>query len=67
MTKMAAGGASVTFAGFHAHGSIRAVWKALEFDRRKGGLGDEKGQTDKHESQRQSPRGSFLSFIDRAA
>jgi hypothetical protein len=65
MTKMiASGGASVTFAGFHAHGTFRAVREALEFDRRKGGIGDEKWQTEKHENQRQSPHGSFLLFVD---
>lgn len=65
MTKMiAAGGASVTFAGFHAHGPIRAVCKALEFDRRNGGPGHEKGQTEKRKNQRQLPHGSFLLFID---
>jgi hypothetical protein len=65
MTKMiAARGASVTFAGFPAHGTIGAVCKALELDRRRGGLEDEKGQTEKRENQRQSPHGSFLLFID---
>ena len=54
----------MTFAGFHAHGSIRTMWKALEFDRRKGGLGDEKAQTEKGESKRQSSHGPFLLFID---
>lgn len=54
----------MTFAGFHAHGSIRTVWKALEFNRRKGGLGDEKAQTEKRESKRQSSHGPFLLFID---
>lgn len=54
----------MTFAGFHAHGSIRTVWKALEFNRRKGGLGDEKAQTEKRESKRQSSHCPFLLFID---
>jgi hypothetical protein len=40
------------------------VWEALEFDRRKGGLGDEKAQTEKRESKRQSSHGPILLFID---
>ena len=54
MTEMiAAGRACVTFAGFHAHMSLGTMWKALEFDRGKCGLGHEKGQTEEHEKKRE--------------
>jgi hypothetical protein len=43
------------------------VWKALELDRRKCGLGHEKGQTEKRENKREWSRGPFLllNFIRR--
>jgi hypothetical protein len=36
------------------------VWKALELDRRKCGLGHEKGQTAKRENKREWSHGPFL-------
>lgn len=53
----------MTFAGFHGHGSIRTVWKALEFDRRQGGLSNEKGQTEKREQKRKWSHVLFLLLI----
>jgi hypothetical protein len=43
----------MTFAGFHAHGSLGTVWKPLELDRRKCGLSHEKEQTEKRENKRE--------------
>jgi hypothetical protein len=53
MTKMiAAWCACMTFTGLQAHGSLGTMRKALELDRRKGGLSYEKGQTEKRKKRK---------------
>src|SRR6185312_996395 len=57
---------SMTFAGSHAHGHgpLGTCRKALELDRRKGGLSCEKGQSEKREEKRGSIHGrSVAQFV----